>query len=246
MPEQSNVRKLVEDAPVVKVVATAFSLVVGLTPDKQLTFQSGFEGDEPDEVINLRMDKMLRLADRIRSRYEIPEAEEELAKQQETVSNLRFDLDRLDKQHEHDQAARQVELAELDTLCAADIKETEEAVNLEILNIQKTRESVHASGLAAHQKSGRMGSYVPAGAAKSDLAKCDQALETMKTLRETRVAEVVNQYDQRRITLQGEIDKAENERELHRSNQGVSLERWGKAIVDQEAKLARLKAAAGG
>jgi hypothetical protein len=246
MPEQSNVRKLVDDAPVVKVVATAFSLTVGLTPDKQLTFQSGFEGDEPREVVNARMDAMLYFADRIRSRYEIPEAEEELAKQQETVANLKFDLDRLDKQHEHDQAARKVELATLDSLLEDDVKKAQETVNLEILNVQKTREGVHANGVAAHQRSGRMGSYVPAGAAKADLAKCDQALETLKGLRETQVESLSNEYAQRRLAMQAEIDKAENERTLHRDNQGVSLERWGKAIVDQEAKLARLKAAASG
>lgn len=231
---------------VTKVVATGYSMVVGLSADRQITFQSGYEGDETDEAVAARMDRQLRLADRIKARYEIPKAEDDLAKQQETLDNLLVDRDRLDKKHELEQADRRVQLAEMEKLRPDERTKVAAAIEDQVLLIQDRKVRITEQGITLHQQQGKMGSFVAKGAVKADLDKQDHALAQLAKIREEALANFDKEFDSRVAALQAEFDKAEAERNFHRENQGISVERWGKAIADQEACLARLRASAGG
>lgn len=108
MPE-NTVRKL-HDEPVVKVIATGVSVVVGLANDRQMTFQSGFEGDELDGVVNERLDRLMRIADRLKARYEIPTLEDELELHERQYAQFLQDFTDVERRHEVEQAQRQVQL----------------------------------------------------------------------------------------------------------------------------------------
>lgn len=248
MRESSNVRKITEAAepPVEKVIASAVNIVVGLAPDRQITFSTGFEGDEPDAVINARFDRIMRMADRLKGHYEIPDIEEDLAKSREALRNLRVDLERIDRQHDHDQAARRVQIAEMDRLCAEDIAEAVKMADGQILGAQKNKQAAHDRGMEDHRRSGKVGSYVPRGAAKADMAKCDEALASFVKLRDSESERLTAEYARRKAALEVEIEKATSERELHRTNQDINIERHEEGIAALEKKLARARALAGG
>lgn len=229
-----------------KEYATAFSVVVGLSDDRQATFQSGFESDEPDEAVNARLDRIMRLADRQKARYEIPALEEELAKAQETVANLQVDLERIDEQYERAQASKREQIAELDRLCEEALHDTREATNVEIVNIHQHKERIMQDGIKEHQRSGKLGSYVPRGARESDLKKCDDSLKRLGEMRDNQEQLVRTEYDRQKVVVEGEIQKAANEREVHRGNQTINLERWNNAIVEVTKKLARARSVLGG
>ena len=235
-----------EELPIEKVIASAVNITVGLAPDRQIVFSTGFEADEADSVINARFDRIMRMADRLKGHYEIPDIEEDLARSQEALANLLVDLERIDKQHDHAQASRRIQLNEMDALCEKDVAEADAMTNLKIVEIQQTKAAINAEGLAAHQRSGKVGSYMARGQTKANLDRCEQGLESLGKLRDAESERLRNEYDQAKIKLQAEIDKAEAERELHRGNQAINIERHKTGIADLEKKLARARALAGG
>lgn len=109
MPE-NTVRKLHPDEPVEKVVATAVSIVVGLTNDRQMTFQSGYEGDESDDAVFARLQRNMRFADRLKAIYEIPGLEEDLERHKLALERFQSDRDEIEERHKRAQAMRQVEI----------------------------------------------------------------------------------------------------------------------------------------
>lgn len=229
---------------VVKDVATAFSLVVGLAPDRQMTFQSGFEGDETDEVIRARVNRLLDLGDYLKARYEIPEAEKNLAKQRETLTNLIVDRERLDKEYESEQAGRRNQLEVLDDVCAEAIKEAKLEINVKILEAQQTKQRIHDEGATESYKSGRRGTYEPRGAVKANIATLDGAIEHFKDLLEKEEIKIKAEFEVRRENLVAEIHKTEAERDQADTNRNITVERWTAAIKESEEELDRLRSAA--
>jgi hypothetical protein len=110
MPE-STVRKLREET-VEKVVATGVSIVVGLADDRQITFQTGYEGDETDAAVNARLDRTMRFANRLKAVYSLPTLEDELDRHNKTIERFQEDRDAIEKQFAVRQAMRSVELGE--------------------------------------------------------------------------------------------------------------------------------------
>ncbi len=109
MLETSAVRKL-HDTPVEKVVATAFSVVIGLTNDRQITFQSGYEGDEADAVVFARLQRTMGFADKLKAVYEIPGLEEDLDRHDKAIARFQQDRDAIEDRHRNEQAFRQVQI----------------------------------------------------------------------------------------------------------------------------------------
>lgn len=109
MPE-SAVRKLREEV-VEKVVASAVSIVVGLADDRQITFQTGYEGDETDAAINARLDRTMRFADRLKAIASLPTLELELERHETTIERFQADQTAIETRHEVAQAKRSVERA---------------------------------------------------------------------------------------------------------------------------------------
>lgn len=107
MPE-NTVRQLREE-PEEKNVAAGVSLVVTLPGGRQISFQTGYEGDESDAVINARLDRTMRFADRLRAINEIPELEDELEQHETTMARFLEDQAAIVERYEVAQAQRQVE-----------------------------------------------------------------------------------------------------------------------------------------
>lgn len=222
MRESAKVQPLHEQ-PVEKVVATGFNLVINLAGERQITFQSGYEGDETDEAVYARIDRMMTIGDRYKARYSIPDIEADLAKQEETVANLLVDKARLDVEFEAAQAARFEE-----------IEKCRQAANGHILDISQSKSAAEKQGRDAHVASGRRGDYEPRGVLKVEIERYDIAMHAAAEARDKAIA-----------GIQLDIDKAAAERERAEENQAISLERWSKAIQETKANLARMRQLAG-
>lgn len=232
--------------PITKVVATAFNLTIGLSDGRQITFQSGFEGDEPNAVVNARLDRMMAMADRQKARYDLPEAEEELAKQRETLANLLEDIPHVEKRHELEQAGRREQIAELNRLCEADVAKARQDVDNRILDLQAAKKTAFDAGQDDHQKRGRVGAYVPRGADKANADRLDSGIKELGEARDKMVSEVRAEYDRQIQVVEREVVKWDNERAHAREMQEKNLERWQRAVGETEARIGRLKASLGG
>lgn len=243
MPE-NTVRKLHEE-PVTKVVASAVNIIVGLTNDRQMTFQTGFEGDETDEAVNERFDRIMRLADRQKAKYEIPEVEDELFKHRETLANFMEDKERVEASHIHDQAMRQETLDEMSRLREPELQKVKAEINATILQIQERKAAEIEAGQEEWRRTGKLAGYKPQGARKRNIELCDKALEEAEKHREQAVSLFSDDYDAKMAKVQAEYNKAENERSQTLANLGISIARYEDAIKEREAKLSKLRATAG-
>ena len=79
-----------------EVVGTAVGLTVGLSDNRQMTLQSGYADDEPDHVINARLDRAMAFADRQRAKYEIVTLREEIETHQTARGRLAENLNVID------------------------------------------------------------------------------------------------------------------------------------------------------
>lgn len=247
MPDTAKVIPITDDTPVQKVIATGFSLVVNLAGERQITFQSGYEGDEDDASINARLDRMMAFADRQKAIYQIPEIEDELFKHRETLANFIEDRDRIEANHVKAQAEREAQIAALDgELRAEAVADAKEKVNVEILHAQDLRNAEIKRGQEDWQKHGKLGAYKPAGAVKANVDRCNEAIERYEKLRDEEVERVNAETDALITKIRAEIVKAENEREQALANLGISINRYQEAIAERETRLAKCRATAGG
>ena len=232
--------------PDAKNIATGVSLVVSLANDRQITFQSGFEGDEPDPVVNARLDRLCRFADRLKVKAEIPETEAELRKQSETLAQFQEDLARARADHAHQQSLRRVELQERIDHRDKARKEFETEIDVAILDMQDAKKKLWNSGAEEHARSGRLTAYTPRGAAATNLERVDKAIAEATVNREKALKDFNRTYDEGLETAQAEIDKAEAEREAAERNLNISIERYEAAVAASEAHLAKCRELAGG
>lgn len=232
--------------PIEKVVATGVSLVVGLSDNMQITFQSGFEGDETDAAVNARLDRLIALANRQKAIAEVPMLENELFKHREELAQFQEDLDRVELDYATAQEQRRQAIAELEAGRAKARKKFEAEINVMILEMQDVRQETFNAGLGEHQRSGRSGSYVPKGHVATNIAKIDKQIETAKDGRERDLEAWDIRFDERTKALYAEIEKAEAERDQYVANLNVSIRRYTDAIASREEKLQKARAAAGG
>jgi hypothetical protein len=232
--------------PVEREVATAFSLVVGLADNMQITLQSGFTEDEPESAVNARLDRLVALAKRQRAIAEIPAIEDEIIKQKDTLAQFQEDLARVNADHDRLQAQRRVELSERILQQEPERRKREAEINGDILKIQEHRQVVFNAGLAEHQKSGRMGAYEPRGTVKTNLANIDAGIKEAGAKRAEHLAEWDEVYQSNIETAQVEIDRADAEAVQARKGLDISIQRYVDAIAASEEKLAKARAAAGG
>lgn len=247
MPPKDNVQALRQgEAPVVKVVASGVSIVVGLADDRQITFQTGFEGDEPDNVVNDRFDRLMRFADRQKARYELVKIRDDILKHQRALSQYREDRAAVDAQHEHQQALRRVELEERRKLRESERKRAEAEMNAEILKVQEVKSEQFNQGLEEFRREGRQGSYVPKGQRKANLEHIERQIDKLVQGRDAELAAFEERYDASLIAAQGEIDKADAERTVAIQGLERSILRYQEEIVLLETKLASCQEIVGG
>jgi hypothetical protein len=232
---------LTEQAP-----AIGFSVTTNLDGNRQIVLQGFFAADTATPEANATLDKVLVLADRQKARYELPEVEEELFKHRETLSQYEEDKASLDVRHQHEQARREVEIAEMERVRPEERAKKEALINADILAMQQHRVQVVEQGAESHRRSGRQGSYVPVGSTKANIERIDSQIRAVTESRDRQLAEWDAQYDAVLSAASAEHAKAEAERDFALKNLEVSIKRFQDAIANREAKIERLRATIAG
>lgn len=137
--------------------AIGYSIVSNLGGDRQMTVQCFVGEDEADRVIHAKIDRIFRVVDRQKARYELVDLREERIKTDETLAQFKEDFARVEQEHAKAQAARDVEIVEL----------------------QKVRGQKHQAGYSAHVATGRQGAYNPKGTVKVDLDRIDAGVQQL-------------------------------------------------------------------
>lgn len=227
-------------------VATAVSLVVGLTDNMQITFQTGFGTDESDEAINARLDRLVAVANRQRSLAEVPKLEDQLQKEKGDLSQFQEDLGRIELDH----ASRKAEMqGQLDAKIAgreAARKKHAAEIDVMILEMQDVRQKTWNAGAEEARTRGRLGAYEPRGVDKANLEKIDKQIDLAKEGREKELDLWDARFDSEVETMRGELARADSERDQHMGQIRVSIQRYQDAIALTAERLEKARAAAGG
>ena len=244
MPE-ANVTKLRQDYEE-RNVATQVSLVVGVTDNAQMTFVTGFEGDDPDHVVNARLDRLMTFAERLKAKASIPQLEDDLLKQSETLAQFQEDLARVDLEHGRAQALRRLEIDERIKAFDDALKAFTDEIDGRIAELDTAKARVFEAGLAEHTAAGRHGAYAPRGAVASQLDRFSDALKQATENRQHAIQDFAQAYATETQVKEGEIVQADAEREQAIQGLNISIKRYTAAIEATTEKLAKARALAGG
>ena len=244
MPEPQRLHQ--EPEPVEKVIATGVSIVVGLTNDRQITFQTGFEGDETDAKVNERFDRIMRLADRQKAKYSLKEAVKELALREKALANFIFDKAAIEERHTREQAMRRETIDEMKRLRSDARDKCQAEIDGTILKIQEKRASIVGEAQAAHNRSGKLGVFKLVGVHERNAAACDQALETAKEHRTLALEQWDADYDAKIAEAEAEIARVQADRDQHATNLEETLKRHHEGVEATRADLNELQELAEG
>jgi hypothetical protein len=150
-----------------EVVGHAVGFTIGLANDRQVTFQTGFAEDEDDATVNARFDRIMRLADRQKAKYELVELRAELETHEKALARLDEDIARVDNDFDRSQAQLDVEIGEYQRL------------------LTEARDKAYQNQIA----SGRSGKQPLSGHVKSQIAAYERAIEDGAKSKEKNVAE---------------------------------------------------------
>ena len=150
-----------------EVVGTAVGLTIGLADDRQMTLQTGYAEDEPDEVVNARLDRTMRFADRLKARYEIASLCKELA-----------DLDR-------DLFRGQEALAETD----ANFEKSVAEIDVQILEAQRNIREIQDSAYARAAGTGRSNAAALKGTPQANIDRWNKGIEDAVSTKARNAAE---------------------------------------------------------
>ena len=230
-----------EPEEVVKVIATGVTFTVGLSDDRQMTFQSGFEGDETDEAVNARFDRLMNLADRQQARYQIKGAEKKLAQHRLTVAQFEIDEVDLIERHKHQQAQRQVELDERIKERDAERKKFQAEIDGSILAMQERKKQILDSGAEEHRNSGRLTAYEPKGNVKVNINRIQQAIAEAGENREKALADFDDTYAEGIETAKAEIEKSEATFADVLKSRALTRSKWDDIAADLQADVERCR-----
>jgi len=222
--------------------ALGFSITANLDGNRQIVVQSFVPLDMPGSEIDAIFDRVMGRIDRQRARYEIDEVQADLDKHVQTLAQFREDLDRLEQEHQTNQAKRQIEIDERVKQRPAERKKAEAECDVHILEVQQMRQKEWESGAQEHARAGRSGSYKPMGARARNLELADQRLDELKTLKGKALEQFEADYDASIATAHAEIERADAERDQSQTSLKISIKRYEDAIETLTGKLARIKA----
>lgn len=138
--------------------AIGYSIVTNMGGDRQMTVQCFVGEDEPDEVINARIDKVFRICDRQKARYDL---DKQYAEFEEAARHLRNFLNAIPIAE--DSSKRQIA-----------------ALKVELAAKEEARKEVWEEGYQAHLSGHRKGEFVPNGALKGRLAAMDSEIQKVR------------------------------------------------------------------
>lgn len=234
-------RDMSETEEVLKVIATGVTFTVGLSDDRQMTFQSGFEGDESDIAVNARFDRLMAFADRQQARYQIKGAERKLAQHRATVAQSEIDQVDLEQRHARQQAQRQVELDERIKGRDSERKQFQADIDGAILDMQARRKQVWDAGEEQHRADGRLSGYTPKGHVQDALKKIDQAIKTSAESREKALDGFDLDYTEKIATAQAEIAKSDATFADILKSREITRSKWDAIAAELEADIARCR-----
>jgi len=133
--------------------ALGYSIVSNLDGNRQITVQCFVPEDEADEVVNAKLDRVFRVIDRQKARYDLVTEHEELEKEEKILAQLNEDLARIDVDFDVAQATLDEHMVEFD----------------------QQHKELFDEGYEAHVNTGRKGKYKPAGFSAGQLRAIDQA-----------------------------------------------------------------------
>jgi hypothetical protein len=235
----AEVTKLREDAPISKVIATGLNVVIGISNDRQISFQSGYEGDEADASIMARLDRMFMFADKLKARYEIEDLEEQIRKNAAERAKFEDHIRTSVTNTEHALAMFDVEIEEMKGRREAERARKLAEMNAEIVAMQEMRGEHFQNGLAAFRKAGRQGSYLPRGADKANLDRIDLGIERAGEARDMVLAQWDADYDAAMAKNAVAREKRENEGRQEVQGLENTVARYTELITEDEGRLAK-------
>lgn len=138
--------------------AIGYSIVTNMGGDRQMTVQCFVGEDDDDEAINRRIDKVFRICDRQKARYDLDKQYKEF---EEAGRHLRNFLNA-------------IPIAEHNAKCQT------AALTVELRAKEEARKEVYEEGYSAHLNGRRRGEFVPGGALKSRLATMDGEIQKVR------------------------------------------------------------------
>lgn len=151
--------KTADVAPVTKVPAIGYSITANLDDRRQIVVQCFVDEDADDGTVKAKLDRALSFVDRAVARYSIKKLRDELAQHEVATKNGRENLDKLNQEFEHAQAAREVEIAAMSEKIDDEIR--------------------HAK--AKFEQSGRRGDFHLNGAPEANVRNMRVSMEQVKT-----------------------------------------------------------------
>lgn len=141
-----------------KVPAIGFSVTANIDGDRQVVFQGYFEQAEDDVTVNARIDRIMALTDRQRSKYKLPGLKEEHRKLTDELAQYKQDVDEAEVNFAKAQAT----------------------LDVQMLEHGKNRAKLVNDGVASHNARGKVGDYEPKGALAASIRNIDMAMQEAK------------------------------------------------------------------
>lgn len=162
MNEEATVRKLRED-PKIEVPAIGCSFTTNLGGDRQIVLQTHFAQDMSEETINGLLDRMLKIGDRQKAKYDLEKLEEEFRTVGVALVNLLDGFPIAERNHAREQLERQ------------------ERIGL----LRNEQDQVNKDAYATHVNAGKRGPFTLKGHAEQKFnaiqAEINNLLEREKT-----------------------------------------------------------------
>lgn len=167
--------------------AIGYSIVANLGGDRQMTVQCFVGEDEADSVVHERIDRVFRVVDRQKAKYELVDFRKELDSNRKQLAQMQADVSRLDVDHAKAQAELDVQITE-----TADQK----------------RDAI-ADAAEKHRASGRQGNFSPGGNVTSRFDTVTAQLKAAKDKNDAERNVALAQYEVNLKRWQEEIARVE-------------------------------------
>lgn len=138
-----------------EVSAIGYSVAANIDGSRQITFQHFIASDATDEQVNADLDRIMRIVDRQRAVYEMPEIQEELDKLNEEIS-----------QYTEDKV----------TTAEANFLRAQADLDVQIATLQADHKKAFDTAYEQHGRSGRGGEFKVRGQTAAALDRIDAGI----------------------------------------------------------------------
>lgn len=165
-----------------EVSAIGYSVAANIDGARQITFQHFIASDATDAQVNADLDRIMRIVDRQRAVYEMPEIVAELEKLQEEIS-----------QYTEDKV----------TTAEANFQRAQADLDVQIETLQGDHKKAFNAAYEAHGRSGRGGEFKPRGQTAANLDRIEAGIRQAVEAKEKNE----NERAQFILTIDGNIQR---------------------------------------